>query len=280
MTEKIILALIGNGLNSLEAISPTYAGKLGFNIFCHPFNAKLKPYQSAFLNTAEKFSVHSDGMKVQGYKWGNGSKKILFVHGWSSNSFRWKKYIEYFKERDYTVYAFDARAHGMSEGKYLNLLINANTIQIVVDHIGGVDATVCHSFGGFCLTYLLKYHPDTAIGKAIIMGAPGEAIDFFIFYQDKLKLTNKTTNAIIDRFVKNIGKTPEYFSSPTFAKEITSPCLIIHDKDDNEAPLKTAIALHENWKGSKMILTEGLGHHLKSKELIVEVEKFIEENTK
>ncbi len=275
MVQKIIIRFIGKALNALAVISPEYAGKVGFNVFCNPFRAKLKPYQLSFLDTAEKFTIDVDHYKVQCYTWGNGSKKILFVHGWASHSFRWKHYIAYFKEKDYTVYAFDARGHGLSEGKYLNLIINAGYIKAVVDNIGGVDAAICHSFGGFSIAYLLKHFPETKIAKTVIMGAPGEAKHFFSFYQDKLKLSNKTTRAIIDRFKKKLNNIPEYFSSPAFAKEIKIPCLIIHDKNDEEAPVETAIALHKNWSGSSLILTNGLGHHLKAKELIIDVEKFI-----
>ncbi len=277
MVEKILLKSISISLNSLAVIAPNLAGKIGFRIFCTPFAASLKDYQLKFLNTAEKFAIIIEGKKVQCYKWGNGSKKILFVHGWASHTFRWKSWIEFFVKKDFTIYAFDARGHGLSEGKTLNLIINANYIKAIVEYIGGIDAAVCHSFGGFSMAYLLKHFPDTTIGKTVIMGAPGEAIEFFNFSQEKLMLTNKATQLIIDRFKKNLNQTPEYFSTPAFAKTIKTPCLIVHDKNDTEAPLKTAIALHENWEGSKMIVTEGLGHHLKSNDLIVEVEKFIEE---
>jgi pimeloyl-ACP methyl ester carboxylesterase len=276
MVEKMMINAMSICLNTLSVVAPNLAGKLGFRIFCTPFAVGLKDYQLKFLSTAEKFTIVIEGKKVQCYKWGNGSKKILFVHGWASHTFRWKNYIEYFSKKDYTVYAFDARGHGLSEGKTLNLIINANYIREVVEHIGAVDAAVCHSFGGFSMAYLLKHFPETAIGKTVIMGAPGEAIEFFTFTQEKLKLTDKATKTVVDRFVKNIKLTPEYFSTPAFAKDIKGPCLIIHDKDDNEAPLKTAEALHKNWEGSKIIITEGLGHHLKSNELIVAVEKFIE----
>jgi pimeloyl-ACP methyl ester carboxylesterase len=279
MVQKIMISAIGKGLNMLAAVSPSYAGKVGFNVFCNPFSAALKPYQLEFLNSAEKFSIQMDGMKVQCYKWGNGSKKILFVHGWASHSFRWKQYIETFKTKDYTLYAFDSRGHGLSEGKYLNLMLNADTIKNVVAYIGEIDTVVCHSFGGFSMAYLLKHFPQTAIKKTVIMGAPGEAKQFFSFYQGLLNLSDRAITAIIKRFKKNLSNTPEYFSSPTFAKEIHIPCLIIHDKNDAEAPVETAIALHENWKGSKIIVTEGLGHHLKSKELIGEIEKFIDGNS-
>jgi pimeloyl-ACP methyl ester carboxylesterase len=276
MVEKLMIGVIRICLNGLSVIAPNAAGKLGFRIFCTPFAAGLKDYQLKFLDTAEKFTLEIEGKKAQCYKWGNGSKKILFVHGWASHTFRWKSYIEYFTKNDYTVYAFDARAHGLSEGKTLNLIINANYIKVVVAHIGQIDAAVCHSFGGFSMAYLLHHYPNTNIGKTIIMAAPGEAMEFFTFYKEKLGLTNKTTQIIIERFKKNINQTPEYFSTPAFAKTIKKPCLIIHDKNDNEAPLKTALSLHKNWQGSQMIVTEGLGHHLKSNDLIVQVENFIE----
>lgn len=275
MVEKILIKAISVSLNSLSVVAPNIAGKLGFRIFCTPFAAALKDYQLKFLDTAEKFTITIEDKKVQCYKWGNGSKKVLFVHGWASHSFRWKNYIEFFAKKDYTIYAYDARGHGLSEGKTLNLIINANYIKTLVEHIGGVDAAVCHSFGGFSMAYLLKHYPETQIGKTVIMGAPGEASEFFKFSQEKLMLTNKATQLIIDRFKKNLNQTPEYFSSPAFAKTIKIPCLIVHDKNDDEAPMETAKALHKNWEGSKMIVTEGLGHHLKSNELIVEVEKFI-----
>ena len=270
-----MIKIIGNTINGLAKVAPVLAGKIGFNIFCTPFSAKIKPYQLAFLDTAEKFSITIDGNKVQCYKWGKGSKKVLFIHGWASFTFRWKKYIEYFSKGDYTIYAYDAKAHGLSGGKTVNLVINANYIKEVVNYIGEIDAAICHSFGGFTLSYLLKHLPDTKIKKAVIMGAPGEAIQFFEFYKQKLNLTEKATKIIIDRFVKNLNKTPQYFSSPAFAKEIKIPCLIVHDKNDEEAPLETAMALHKNWQGSKIIVTEGLGHHLKSDELMMEVEQFV-----
>jgi pimeloyl-ACP methyl ester carboxylesterase len=277
MVEKIMIKAISICLNTLSVIAPNIAGKIGFRIFCTPFAVGLKDYQLKFLDTAEKFTIVIEGKKVQCYKWGNGSKKLLFVHGWASHTFRWKNYIEYFATKDYTIYAFDARGHGLSEGKTLNLMINANYIKEIVQHIGGVDAAVCHSFGGFSMAYLLKHFPENKIGKTVIMGAPGEAVEFFTFSQEKMMLTNKATQTIIDRFKKNLNQTPEYFSTPAFAKSIQKPCLIIHDKGDMEAPLETAEALHKNWEGSKIIITEGLGHHLKSNELIVAVEKFIEE---
>jgi hypothetical protein len=54
---------------------------------------------------------------------------------------------------------------------------------------------------------------------------------------------------------------------------------MIHDTEDKEAPYTHALAAHQNWKNSKLITTTGLGHNLKSLELIKDedVEEFLNE---
>jgi pimeloyl-ACP methyl ester carboxylesterase len=53
------------------------------------------------------------------------------------------------------------------------------------------------------------------------------------------------------------------------------PGLIIHDTEDKEAPYQTALDMNEVWKNSSLITTTGLGHNLKSKELVEQVAMFI-----
>jgi pimeloyl-ACP methyl ester carboxylesterase len=60
-----------------------------------------------------------------------------------------------------------------------------------------------------------------------------------------------------------------------FSKSLTLPGLIIHDTEDKEAPYQTALDMNEVWKNSSLITTTGLGHNLKSKELVEQVAMFI-----
>ncbi|NJM78511.1 MAG: hypothetical protein HC854_00685 [Flavobacterium sp.] len=107
------------------------------------------------------------------------------------------------------------------------------------------------------------------------MGAPGEAKDFFNFYQSILGLSNKAKNIIIKKFAKTLKNDPSYFSTSKFAREIETDCLIIHDKYDKDTSPEYSISLNKNWKNSQLILTEGLGHKLKSEELEKKVIAFI-----
>ena len=107
------------------------------------------------------------------------------------------------------------------------------------------------------------------------MGAPGEANDFFDFYEKILGLSQKAKHIIITEFTKSLKNEPSYFSTSKFAKEITTECLIIHDEEDKDTNPNYSIQLNKNWKNSKLILTNGLGHNLKSKALEDKVIDFL-----
>lgn len=203
---------------------------------------------------------------IQCYQWGTGPKKILLIHGWASHSYRWKSLIEHHKKEGYTFYAIDAPAHGLSKGRIMNIVILSDIISKFVEQYGPIDGLVGHSIGGYATLYFLHLHSYPSM-KAVILGAPGEVTDFFEYYKKLLGLNSKTSELLNREFILRAGKTPEEFSSPILAASIVSPGLIIHDKKDRDTNFNYSVKLNAAWKNSQLILTEGLGHSLKSKEL-------------
>jgi pimeloyl-ACP methyl ester carboxylesterase len=264
---KFLFKTIGAGINFLSNVAPQVAGKIGMYLFCKPINPKITPDNKAFLQTAEIFIVGVNGKKVQCYKWGNGAKKILLVHGWGSYTYRWHYFIERLKNTNCTIYAFDAIAHGLSEGKNVHVEINAKTIIKVLENIGPIDTLFAHSFGGFSAVYAMEKAPNLPINNFIIMAAPENAESFFGFYQQLLGLSTKTLNLIVARFVQVLGNPPHYYKTSNFAKKITTPCLIIHDALDKETPYQGATDLHAAWQGSVLCTTKGFGHQMRNQKL-------------
>ena len=273
--KKIMQKSLGFYFNLLSFIHPKKLKKNGFLLFCNPFARKVKPHQLEFLQKGISEVFDLEGYTIQTYKWGSGSKKILLVHGWSSHSFRWKNYIEHLVKNDFTVYALDAPAHGLSSGKSIHVVLYAKVINAFLELNSEITSIVSHSIGGFATTYFLDQYKEHTIEKVVIMGAPGEASDFFDFYKQTLGLTAKSLNLIIEEFYTQLGKVPSYFSSARFAENITIPALIVHDKQDMATNYNYSIRLNKHWKNSELILTEGLGHDLKSKELVKQVTDFI-----
>jgi pimeloyl-ACP methyl ester carboxylesterase len=275
--KKIITKVLGAYLNTLAQVAPKKAARDGFYLFCRPFRPKLTDYHKRFLQTADQFSFEHDGINIQAYRFGNGPRKVLFLHGWQSHTFRWKAYIDALDKDEYTVYAFDAPGHGLSAGSYLNVPFYGNIITQLIETIGNVHAVVGHSLGSFSTLYMLHQKPNANVGRVILMAPPGEANDFIEFYQNMLGLNQSTMNLIHEYFTNEFSKPITWFSTTRFAESINIPGLIIHDKEDREAPYHYAERIKRVWPNAKLITTEGLGHNLKSPDVVKMVTGFLEQ---
>lgn len=273
--KKLIEKSIGLYFNSLAFINPTLAAKKGFHLFCNPMSKPLKPHQKKFLESGMNSVINYEDTKIQTYKWGNGSKKVLLIHGWASHSFRWKATIEHLIENDFTVYAFDAPAHGLSSGKILHLILYSKVIDQFLKAHKEIEHIISHSIGGFATIFWLYQNQDNHIKKVVVMGAPGEAEDFFNFYKKTLGLTDRTLKILVNEFAMLLGYEPSYFSASIFAKQLKTKGLIIHDKEDKDTSYENSVKLHQHWQNSKLIITEGLGHSLKSEILLNSMVEFV-----
>ena len=272
----ILVRSIGLYINTLAVLAPKLAARKGFELFCWPRRIKMKPHQLEFLNQSdEKFSIDYAGKKVQAYRWGRGEKKILLLHGWQSHSYWWRYVINRLSKEEFTIYSLDAPGHGLSEGEFLNLPHYSGLIEQFITEHKSLHAILTHSFGGFASVYTLHRLPHLLVNKLVVMAAPGEVEFFFNYYQNMLGLSKKTIKLITDYFIKTIGHPPSYFKMVDFSKSLQLQGLIIHDTEDKEAPFQTAVNMNAIWENSKLISTTGLGHNLKSKELVEEVAKFI-----
>jgi pimeloyl-ACP methyl ester carboxylesterase len=275
MKKKILIFSIGLYLNVLAWIDPHKAGRKGFYLFCRPRRRPVKLHHLEFLDTSEKFVIEYAGKKVQGYRWGTGEKKILLLHGWESHSYWWNSIVNSLPKEQYSLYSIDAPGHGLSEGSYINIPYYSGLIEELVMSLGKIDAMLAHSLGAFSSVYTLHRLPQLQVSRLVVMASPGEAREFFIHYQKVLGLSQRSVKAIEDYFVEKLGNGPDYFSLKEFASTLALPGLIIHDTDDKEAPYPHALEAHKNWKNSEMITTTGLGHNLKSNELLEKVKLFL-----
>jgi pimeloyl-ACP methyl ester carboxylesterase len=273
--KTVITKVLGFYLNTLAFIAPQKAGKQGFLLFCRPFRAAITQKQREFFNTAERSGLVHDDTRIEVYRWGRGEKKILFLHGWQSHSYRWKQYIEDLSHDEYTVYAFDAPGHGLSGGNFLSVPVYSDLIQNFLLQLGHVEAIVGHSLGGFSLLHTLHTYPLLQVSRVVLMAPPGEANDFFTFYQNTLGLSNRTMKLIYDYFKHAYNVSPDYFSATAFAEAINIPTLIIHDRHDAEAPHHYAEAIAKVSKRVRLYSTEGLGHNLRSMDVVKLVTSFV-----
>jgi len=275
--KKLIYKSLGLYLNTLTRMAPEKGGKLAFKIFCTPQKKKLSPAQLDFLQTANRRNFDFNGQAIKIYEWGTGPKKILFVHGWQSHSFRWKKYIEAFPKEEFTLIAFDAPAHGLSEGKQFTVPQNAFLIALLARYYHGFGAVVSHSIGSFSVFYALATYELPPIGKLVSMASPGRASEFIDFYMEALNLKANTVTRIKHEFQKYAKEELDNIQLPVLVEKLRIPGLIIHDREDQRTPYQNALELLRHWKGATLHSTDGLGHNLRSRQLVQLVVDFVKE---
>jgi hypothetical protein len=276
--KNLIIRLYGLYLNTLAWLSPAKAAERGFLLFCKPFRVGITQKQKEFFNSADKFVIDHESEKIQGYQWGQGEKKVLFLHGWQSHTYRWKPYVEALRGEEYTIYSVDAPGHGLSTGSFLSVPLYSSLIENFIRDNGPFHAVVGHSLGGFSLLHTFHKFPLLQVNQLILLAPPGEASDFISVFQKTLKLNSRTLELVLDHFAGRYDVTPEYFSTSRFIKSVNVKGLIIHDEEDDEAPYRYSIPLHKAWERSRLVSTKGFGHNLRSATVVKEVVDFITES--
>ncbi len=259
--KKYLPILIGKYIQCLFFFFPKKAINKAYILFCTPRKGKVLPEQEYFLEEAEDEVILVDNVYLQTYRWSSTGETVLLVHGWESNSHRWKTLVQKLQKSGYNIIAFDAPAHGNSSGKILNVPLYTKCLQKIVE-LYRPNHVLGHSVGGMTTIFHQFTYPDQEIEKLVVLAPPSELSRIMKGYQDILKLSPKFMDALNQHFKNKHGFYFEEFSMSYFAKNLTSNGLLIHDKYDDIAPYEEAQAISENWEGVDFISTENFGHSL------------------
>ncbi len=272
--EKFIPLLYGTYFNFLALFSKKLAAQKAFTFFCTPRKGKVLGIQQNFLDTAKHKSIEVGGMQLQTYYWPGKRETILLLHGWESNSFRWKSLITYLREADFNILAFDAPAHGGSTGKIFNVPLYAECADHIIKEFKP-QFIVGHSVGGTTAIFHQYQYGTSPVEKLVAIGSPSELIEIMAHYQSMLQFNNRVYGALNNYLQNHFGFGFEDFSTSKFASNLSLKGLLIHDELDMVAPVSASLRVHANWKNSRLILTRGLGHSLYQEEVNQQIVDFL-----
>ncbi len=230
--------------------------------------------QASFLEEAKHEHITVGGKRLQTYCWQGEKETVLLIHGWESNSFRWRNLIGLLKKKGYQILAFDAPAHGNSSGSILNVPLYAECTQHVVERYKP-QFIIGHSVGGMTGVYHQYLHPKTSIRKIVTIGSPSDLYDIMLQYQKILGFSNRVLMSLDVYFKTHFGFGIHDFSTADYAKDITIPGLLIHDELDAVAPFMASEKVHANWKNSRLIKTTGLGHSMHQQQVNEQIIHFL-----
>ena len=271
---KIIPLFYGKFFNFFVLFSPKKTAKKAFDVFCTIRKGRVTDIQKGFLDPAKLALEQIGEHQVQTYNWPGTGETVLLLHGWESNTFRWRNLIAKLRENNFNIIAFDAPGHGYSSGKRLHVPLYAKSSRYIVDKYLP-KYIVAHSLGSMTAFYDHYLEPKSSVEKIVGIGSPCEFSQFMNYYQSVLKFNDKVLEALNQELKVWLGFYFNEFSSAHFVKKNTKKGLLFHDVEDLQVPYNASVKIQKHWKGSKLITTKGLGHSMHQEEVNNQIIAFL-----
>lgn len=244
-------------------VLPRAVGALAYRLYRTPLGVPAPDRERAALERARHFPVAHAGRVLRAFAWGpEGARAtVLLVHGWSGRGAQLAPFFAPLVARGYRVVAFDAPAHGLSDGGVTDIADFSAAVGSVARAVlapgEALAALLTHSFGGPCAAVALR---DGVPARALVtIGSPahlGEMADRFARF---VRLPEPARRDFRGRVEARLGADCwERYDVATL--KATLPTLIVHDADDRDVPVGHAVDLARAWPDATLHLTRGLGH--------------------
>ena len=256
-------ASLSSRLNAVSYVAPRLAGRRAFKLFIEPLRrAEIRPAQQPVMDAALVSTLDHDGVPVKTYRWGEGPRPVLLVHGFQSRAASWAGLVPALHEAGLPVLAYDAPGHGDSGGVSATIVDQAAIIARLQAEHGPFRAIAGHSFGVLCAFHAVR--SGVTAGRLVSISG----ISSFAYLADAF-CTQLSLRPAISRELRR--RTEIYFRpqtdiwerfSPTYRPEqITMPILVVHDEEDREVPARHGRRIAEAYSSvADLTLTQGLGH--------------------
>jgi pimeloyl-ACP methyl ester carboxylesterase len=265
LKQRVLIGYYKTKLKTIGLVSPQKAAAMAFDLFSTPRKPGIKKNIPAVFHRGSPVSVDVNGTTVRGFEWKNAdpkAQKVLVVHGFSSYSYKFDSYVLALKKAGFTVLAFDAPGHGLSEGRKINALIYRDTILAIEQSFGPLYAVIAHSLGGLAAALAFEQLPDAAKRKLVLIAPATEtrtAIDQFF----RIIPVAPKVVAAFEAHIEQLANQPiAYFSVARVIRQLPASTLWIHDEEDpiclfdDVKPL-----LSEQISTLEFFVTKGLGHN-------------------
>ena len=258
------VSVAGNALNRSSLVAPRLAGKGCFLLFRNVKpRGKIRDVEREVHDRAVVEELSVNGKRAVTYRWGDGARPVLLVHGWQSRASRFAGFIPRLEAGGFSPIGFDAPGHGDSGGRTTTILECRETIRLLQDRYGPFDAAIAHSFG--VLAAFLALRGTLNAARLVTVAGVSDLRYLFDEFCRRLGLNDLLKHDLRRRIEQDMfPDTPEIwqrFDATHRREQITPPILVIHDQHDATAPITQAHRLKAAYGDqAQLITTTGLGH--------------------
>jgi pimeloyl-ACP methyl ester carboxylesterase len=245
---------------AVQFLSPSLAARLALRLFITPPRRRLDPEDAPIVAQATKRSLRAGGDEFTIWRWEGPGPTIVLLHGWGSHAARFGSFIAPLRAAGFSVIGIDAPAHGDSPGKYSDLPRFRDSLAEVLKAHDPIHAVIGHSLGGGAVLTVLAETEDYHPKKICLFGVPSDMDYILESFAMMLGLKPPALANLRARFLAKFGRPATAISVLAAAPSVRIPLLVVHDEDDNVAPIAQGTALVDAVPGAMLWRTRGFGH--------------------
>ncbi len=191
------------------------------------------------------------------HAWGDGPT-ILVLHGWGGATGSMGGFVDPLVDAGFRVVAYDAPAHGASDGIRTNLIECAGAALQVGRAFGPLAGILAHSFGGPTAALALRH--GLASPRSVFLGPPVSIVDLSMELGALLGLPRHVCVLMAERLARRLRFEWRDLRTDRLIERVDAPLLVIHDEEDRTVPWTHGAAIARAAPRGRLVTTRGLGH--------------------
>ncbi len=244
----------------VQALSVSLAGWLAFLMFHKPPRRKVDPADASTIALATRTTMRCGNDRFTVWHWDHPGPRVVLLHGWGSHAARFANFVAPLRAAGFSVIGIDAPAHGTSPGRFSDLPRFRDSLAEVLRAHEPIHAVIGHSLGGGATLTVLAETADHHPKKICLFGVPSDLDYILESFAMMLGLQPPALANLRARFVTKFGRPANAVSVAAAAPRVRIPVLVVHDEDDNVAPIAQGAALAAAIPGAVLWRTQGFGH--------------------
>ncbi|CAN5146424.1 alpha/beta hydrolase [soil metagenome] len=269
-------------LNALGIVAPPIASEIAFRLWSSLGTPdRLAERDRATHEHATRGQIDVRGKAVTTYRWGDGPRLVVLVHGWRSRASRFAPIVERLRDPMTRIVAFDAPGNGDSPGDFVTIDEYVDAIRTITAEHGPADTIIGHSFGA--LSAMVAVREGVRANRLVSIAGIADADQMITIVAREANLTRSTVRGLrrrIERrvFTDQIDPWRRYVAEINPA-DVHVPLLLVADSGDPRVPLENLQRMAEAHTGEvSRLITTGWGHNriLRAPEVVDAVGDFVE----
>jgi pimeloyl-ACP methyl ester carboxylesterase len=239
---------------------PELAGAWAERLFLTPPTPRDSAAAALDLIDARSSFLEHKKRQIAMWHWGSrDAPAVLLVHGWGGNAAQMRAFVFPLLQAGYRVIAYDQPAHGVSDGRLTGLPDFAEVLAEVAWHHGQVEAVIAHSLGGAAAAVSLAAG-KSSFKKVVLISPPSDLVGYSRRFARWYWIPEPVRRAMQKAIEERYGVLWEDLEVPRVAPRLSTPALVIHDRDDRLMPWTHGATVARHWPGARLLRTKGLGH--------------------